>query len=236
VKNVTGYDLMRLWCGSLGTLGIITQVALRVYPAAETVDLKTGVASVEEGVALAERLYRADIRPEIADVICDASGQRLVIRVMEAAVRAARSVLGSLAQEVEAGPGYVTSRDLGYGSDDALLLSVSVTPSLLGEAFEAVSMLSPTAAVARPVVPVIRAAWRSTGLPSREAFAAQLAGLRSLLADGRGSATVERMPADWHKSVDPWGIPRTGLDIMRKLKAAYDPHGRFNRGRFAGGI
>ena len=30
VKNVTGYDLMRTWCGSLGTLGILTEVALRV--------------------------------------------------------------------------------------------------------------------------------------------------------------------------------------------------------------
>ena len=35
VKNVTGYDLHRLLTGSLGTLGVITQVALKVRPLPE---------------------------------------------------------------------------------------------------------------------------------------------------------------------------------------------------------
>ena len=32
VKNVAGYDLMRLFCGSWGSLGLITQLTLRTYP------------------------------------------------------------------------------------------------------------------------------------------------------------------------------------------------------------
>lgn len=35
VKNVAGYDLMKLMTGSYGTLGIISQLTLRVYPVAE---------------------------------------------------------------------------------------------------------------------------------------------------------------------------------------------------------
>ena len=36
VKNVTGYDLPRLLVGSLGTLGVLTQVTVRTAPIAET--------------------------------------------------------------------------------------------------------------------------------------------------------------------------------------------------------
>src|SRR6478736_2819398 len=35
VKNVAGYDLMKLYTGSLGTLGIITQLTLKVKPRPE---------------------------------------------------------------------------------------------------------------------------------------------------------------------------------------------------------
>ena len=36
VKNVTGYDLPKIISGSLGTLGIITEICLRVWPRSET--------------------------------------------------------------------------------------------------------------------------------------------------------------------------------------------------------
>jgi glycolate oxidase FAD binding subunit len=35
--------------------------------------------------------------------------------------------------------------------------------------------------------------------------------------------------------IDPWGTP-AALDLMRRVKAQFDPHNTLNPGRFVGGI
>ncbi|PZQ65899.1 MAG: 2-hydroxy-acid oxidase [Phenylobacterium zucineum] len=55
VKNVTGYDLMKLVAGSWGTLAVLTQATIKVLPAprTETTLLLFGLADVRAGEALA---------------------------------------------------------------------------------------------------------------------------------------------------------------------------------------
>ncbi|MFG1481007.1 glycolate oxidase subunit GlcE [Xanthobacter sp. V4C-4] len=55
VKNVTGYDLPRLNAGAFGTLGVLTEITLKVLPRPETEEtlVVPGVAAERAGAALA---------------------------------------------------------------------------------------------------------------------------------------------------------------------------------------
>ena len=63
VKNVAGYDLMKLLTGSWGTLGIISQVTLRLYPQPETSQtvVLTGPTSTLQAVAA--QLFASSLTP-----------------------------------------------------------------------------------------------------------------------------------------------------------------------------
>lgn len=77
VKNVAGYDLMKLLTGSWGSLGIISQVTLRLHPqqpASQTLYL-TGPSSAIQTVATA--LFASSLTPTAAVVLSPWTAQCL---------------------------------------------------------------------------------------------------------------------------------------------------------------
>jgi len=63
VKNVAGYDMCKLFTGSLGTLGVITEVTVRVAPIAETTATITASGSFDEVVEFVGRLSQSPLLP-----------------------------------------------------------------------------------------------------------------------------------------------------------------------------
>lgn len=60
--------------------------------------------------------------------------------------------------------------------------------------------------------------------------------LRQAAIQRGGALIIERCPVSLKREVDAWGPPGDTLNLMRKLKAAWDPGGTLSPGRFAGGI
>lgn len=231
VKNVTGYDLVRLWTGSLGTLGVFTELTLRTYPRMELAAFVSPALEATEATAASERLLRSGLTLRVLEASADAEGWCLIV-VVE--VGTAKELATTFPWLREAPPSAIERlRDL---ERETLALRAALPFGQWPAFAEWVRALSPSLLAARPARGVVRAAWGRDTLPPRAEFAAFVADVRASLAPLGGSCAVVAMPPSWRDTIDAWGPPPSALPLMRAAKAAYDPSGKLNRGRFVGGI
>jgi glycolate dehydrogenase FAD-binding subunit len=65
VKNVTGYDMCKLYTGSLGTLGILSELTFKVQPRSESVaTLFVAYPSIKTALEAAQLFLRSDLLPD----------------------------------------------------------------------------------------------------------------------------------------------------------------------------
>ncbi|MCP4724364.1 MAG: FAD-binding oxidoreductase [bacterium] len=77
-KNVTGYDLTRLMIGSYGTLGIISEISMRISPVPEHSSVITaGFSSIDNAFSFTRELNNSHIVPSGIIVLDRISGSRI---------------------------------------------------------------------------------------------------------------------------------------------------------------
>jgi glycolate oxidase FAD binding subunit len=99
VKNVAGYDMMKLFTGSYGTLGILTEVTLRVYPL--PIDSGTVILTgAVDGLSKAAKILLAStLTPISVDVLSMAFSQHLEISSTPSLVVKFATIPASIAEQ-----------------------------------------------------------------------------------------------------------------------------------------
>jgi len=232
VKNVAGYDLMKLLTGSLGELGAVVEATFRVLPMAEA---WSGVmlSAPEEGMCqdtvfagprwLPTGLWRTgdETSEELLSVFSGAPTR------VDAQTRKARELWGEGCRLLDRAAirDWVTRRATpdppvdwrAWGGALPGFLATAPLVEVLGGGRWEVDLLTG------------RFGWVGRQLPSRE----RLATIRKALGAGEGHLHLDADSLDGMR----WGCDPGGeLPLWQGIKNAVDPHSRWARGRLPGGV
>jgi glycolate oxidase FAD binding subunit len=246
LKNVTGLDLCKLLAGSHGTLGVLTEVTLKVLPRAETSatlairvpDIAAGVRALSAGLGSPYGVTGAALLPEAHGAL---AGPVALFRIEDFATSVAYRT-GKLAADLaphgearlleaaESVPLWTAIRDavpLAAGAGDAVW-RVSVRPSAAPAVVAAATALG-----GRCLLDWGGGLIWIAGPATEAAHAAVVAAA----AAARGTFTLFRAPEPLRAAVAVLPEePPALVAIGARVKAALDPAGVFNPGRMRAGL
>jgi glycolate oxidase FAD binding subunit len=239
IKNVAGYDLAKLFTGSFGTLGLITQVAVRLHPLPRRRMSAIGFGDDPDQVqAAAISLAQSPLELESLDLDWPEWSGRLAARcagaVPEPRVEEAVRLMAKagLSAEVYTDDGWAFDRS-GDNSRtaEATIVRVSAQPSELARIIRVVMRLQGSL-VARAGLGIC---WIWIPPLRPEEVVAAIEDLRFSLSPR--PCVILDAPREVKEKIDVWAIPEgPELELMRRLKSSFDPAGVCNPGLFAGGI
>jgi glycolate oxidase FAD binding subunit len=207
VKNVTGYDIPRLATGSFGSLGMITEVCLKLWP------LSVGRATVTVDDPV--EAFRAAYRP--LAVIETNNDARVFLAGTPEELEAQAERIGGVSVEGHDWPQPLT------GS----VLLVLRMPQ--GKTATGVAMVSDLGGRFQAGHGVGEIWFTADGVDVTE-----LELLRQQAEAHGGSLVVAQAPAEL--GLDPWGSAPGAIELQRRVKAAFDPRGIANPGILPGGV
>lgn len=236
VKNVAGFDLVRLMTGSWGTLSVITEATLRLYSLpSQPITLSLGAS---DGVtALSQRINSILAAPGIpfavelidsntAELIGLSNKQQILVKLggnaaAVAAQRAAMEALGGARQvDATAWDRLRTIEDLVGADQPPMVMRISTLPQNLPQVWSAISSQFDFVAMhATPSLGIMRCI-----VPSNM----DLSIVEGIVSTARDATVIfERLPRDAWSRFSP---TVTDDRLSQRIKKAFDPANVLNPG------
>jgi glycolate oxidase FAD binding subunit len=251
VKNVAGYDLSKLFTGSLGTLGVIAEANFRLHPIRETA--RTVFLEVDDHAKIANAVQELT-HSSLSQFVLDAlemrwEGGRGVIAALFEGIEPAVEAQSSAATEVLRSHGEANVLDEDNGEEfwerfarrpwDAgdVGLKIGSPPSDLTAVLDSV-----VGAAERAGVEVSLSGHAGTGVTfaglsgGEDALVEVIEEVREIRLRRGGSVVVQEAPLTIKERLDVWGSGGDYLGLTRRVKEKFDPGYILNPGRFLGGI
>ncbi|WP_156815388.1 FAD-binding oxidoreductase [Pseudanabaena sp. PCC 6802] len=257
VKNVAGYDMMKLLTGSYGTLGAIAQVTFRLYPlaAASATMLLTGDM---DAIARARtEIPMSSLTPSAVDLLSDrivssldsglGNGLGLAVRfdsiaqsVTQQCDRLAElaKTLNLKATKIEDSKRFWPQlRNLIWQVSDrdrTVICKVGILGSEACSVLRSLSGISPDLSACAQVhagsgLGVLRCDFRAEASIADRVH--QILKIRTLAEKTDGFLSVLEAPNELKQEMDVWGYTGNALHVMQALQQKFDPQGILNPGR-----
>jgi len=256
VKNVAGYDLCKLYIGSLGTLGVIVEATFKLAPlpraertviAAFRTPAQACAFSGElrrRGLALrAVQLLNAAAASLAGQAAARLGPDGLSTLVLDLAgtpqaIERSRKEIGELAQRAAAN--LTDAKDpaelwksicrLSSPAGAAVLCKAMALPTQLPSLIDSLEAVSgPPRILGLPTIGILYASW-----PHLDNAEEAIGRLRAATSAVGGSLVIEVCPLDLKRRLDVFGDPPPSFDLMRRIKQQFDPQGILGPGRHLG--
>jgi glycolate oxidase FAD binding subunit len=239
VKNVTGYDLNKLYTGSFGSLGVIESAWLRLRAVPERLASceipESDAASVCSAAIAAARCVS---RRAAAIATSGADGWRVVVELAGDAPTVERD-LAWLCGEYDASETaqeaieQIRDLQLEVPAPLGLRFRLGALPSRLESALVELRA-SGASLLAYPGLQLVYASFSLDASPDEADVEAIFHNVKSVARSAGGSYVCEAAPASVKAGRDMFGDLGASGAIVRALKQRFDPTGVLNPGRFAG--
>ena len=244
VKNVAGYDLMKLLTGSYGTLGFISQLTFRLYPLAEASGTVILTGTAEAVSQAADILRGSGLTPVQADLLSTKLVSSLGLGEGLGLIARFQSISESVKEQsnrvLEVGQKLGLDGAIYVDGDEASLwqrLQERIHYTATESVITCKIGVLPTAAVEILTQVELGLIHIGSGLGLLQLEGKnQVLKVRDRTQAHRGFLTILEAPVAVKEQIDIWGYTENALPLMRRIKEQFDSKNILSPGRFVGGI